>query len=539
MHTVASRILDALQSLGIDRLYCLPGTQNNDFFDALYDRQHEIRPVVTRHEQGAAYMALGAAMATGRPQACCVVPGPGLLNAAAAMATAWAVNAPLLMIVGQTAAQTYGQQLGELHEIPDQLSILKQLSKHADRIVSGADAMAQITRAVSMLTTGRPRPVALEVPLDVWKARAPALLQEIVVSPISRSESGYIARAAEMIGAAKRPLIVVGSGARAGRADVLALAEAISAPVMSNRAGRGVVSAHHPKSVVENAARAVWARADLVVGLGTRLGSRLAIWGRDESLRSVHIDIDPAELRRGDPADLGIAADLADALPALMAALPTQPTRTDWEAEAAMLKREEEALAKEALAPLWSWLQVIRAALPEDGIYVNDLTQVGYAADAMYPVLSPRTFLSSGFQGTLGWGFAAGLGAALTVSAPVIAVTGDGGVMFTIQELATAKRYRIPLTTIVFTDNAFGNVKRSQIQLFNGRLVAWDLVNPDFVALARSFDVHSGRAQTPEALSGLLAEAITSREPWLIEVPVGELPSPWPFMWPRRLRGGR
>lgn len=534
-NTVAGRMVDALINGGHDTLYCLPGVQNDDFFDALYDRQSELNPVHARHEQGAAYMALGAAMATGKPQACCIVPGPGFLNATAALSTAWAVNAPVMMLVGQTSTRGYGKELGELHEIPDQLSILAQLSKWAARVDDGATSAALIGEAFTRLNSGRPRPVGLEVPIDTWTAPCPdaadATLEENPV--ISDAE---IERAVAMIAAAERPLIVVGSGALDHGAAVLALAEKIGAPVMANRNGRGAVPASHPLSLLPPVGRRLWPKIDLVIGLGTRLGARLVQWGADADLKSIHIDIDANELARGHVADIAIHADAGAAAARLTGALSLEP-RSRWLAEVTMIREEVERDLQETLAPQKAWLDAIGAYLGPDGILVSDLTQVGYAAEALYPVEKPRTYLSPGFQGTLGWSIATGLGAAhARRDVPVVVIAGDGGAMFTINDLATAKHHDIPVQIVVFNDNCYGNVRRFQVQKYGNRPIASDLTNPDFAALAESFGIRGCRVSTPDELGEALAAGRKAGGPGLIEVQVGEFPSPWPFIGPHRLR---
>ncbi|MEC7764982.1 MAG: thiamine pyrophosphate-dependent enzyme [Pseudomonadota bacterium] len=533
--TVAKRMVDRLIDEGFERIYCLPGVQNDDFFDVLYDEQDKLVPIHTRHEQGAAYMALGAAMATGKPQVCCIVPGPGFLNATAALSTAWAVNAPVFMLVGQTSARGYGKELGELHEIPDQLSILAQLTKSAARLDDGARGGEVIDTAMEHLRSGRPRPVGIEVPVDVWTQTCAQGAVPAKAKPAVSTDD--LNRAADLIRPAKRPLIVVGSGALDHADAVRALAAEIGAPVAANRMGRGVVPASDPAALLPPVARRLWPEIDLVIGLGTRLGAKLAQWGVDGDLASIHIDIDPAEFGRGLCADVQMLADLADALPDLTDRAEAND-RPDWQAQVAATRAAVEAELAAALAPQKAWLDVIARYLGPEGILVSDLTQVGYVAEAMYPVERPRGYLSPGFQGTLGWSVATGLGAADACrDRKVVTIAGDGGGMFTIQELATAKQHDIPVQTIIFNDNCFGNVQRFQIHKYGNRPIASDLDNPDFVDLAQAFGIRGAWADTPEELARCLEEGHAMGGPGLIEVPVGEFPSPWPFIGPRKLRG--
>jgi acetolactate synthase-1/2/3 large subunit len=192
----------------------------------------------------------------------------------------------------------------------------------------------------------------------------------------------------------------------------------------------------------------------------------------------------------------------------------------------------------EKLAPQLSYIAAIRAELPENGIYVDEVTQVGFVARLAFPVYKPRTFLSPGFQDNLGWGYATALGVQhARPDVPVVSISGDGGFLYTSNELATAMRHRIPLVAIVFADGAFGNVRRIQQERYGNRVIASDLHNPDFVKYAESFGAAAERATTPDALSAALKRAIARREPSLIEVPVGPLPSPWEFIHMPRIRG--
>ncbi|MCH9662391.1 MAG: TPP-binding protein [Gammaproteobacteria bacterium] len=540
--TVASFVIDTLIDNGMDQLYCLPGVQNDDFFDALYDKQSELSPIHTRHEQGAAYMALGAAMATGKPQAFSVVPGPGFLNATAALSTAYAVNAPVLALVGQIPSNAIGKGFGLLHEIPDQLGVLKGLTKYATRISDGSEVSEAMSTAFAALQSGRPRPVGVEVPVNVWKAPVddntpPAQINTL---PAAAVDTDKIERAARLLSQAKRPLIIVGGGAQNSSDEITRLAELMSAPVMCYRSGQGVVAGDHALSIGPPIGHALWSQIDVVLGLGTRLQIPQMQWGTDADLQIIHIDIDDEEVGRiTDPA-VGIVADLAAAIPQLLQVLEADPgCRQDWTERVAETKAQWHKIYEDKLAPQLGWLRAIRAELPRNGIFLDELTQVGYVSRFAFETYEPRTFLSSGYQGTLGWGMATALGAAhARRDVPVVSITGDGGALFAIGELATAARHNIPLTTIVFNDNAFGNVRRFQIDNYNNRAIASDLKSPDFVELASSFGVAGRRATTPDALRKELKAAFNSGTATVIEVPVGEFPSPWDYILMPRVRGG-
>lgn len=540
-HTVAELTVASLIENGVDTLYCLPGVQNDPFFDALYHRRQEITAIPVRHEQTAVYMAMGAAAATGRPQAFCVVPGPGFLNGTAALSTAYALNAPVFGVVGQIPTTQIGQQLGVLHEINDQFAIMGQLTKHAEQILSAQSAPVQLRAAWDAIHSGRPRPVAVEVPADVWEQETEFdishLRGERTAPPPPDSEQ--IARAAQLITDAECPLIVIGSGAQEHAEAIFNLAYRISAGVVAHRTGHGVLPLDDFLAMSMPAAHHVWPECDLVIGLGTRLFEQKGRWGVDHRLRILHIDIDAGTLHRLVEPTIGIHADLADALPQLLAALPEeQPDRGEWMKQVAIANALTEARARAELGLTFQWISAMRQGLPPEGIFVAGMTQLGYSSWFLFPTYMPRTFISTGYQGTLGFSIPTGLGAAhARRDVPVLATSGDGGALYAIGELATAKQYDIPLNIVVFNNDAYGNVRTNQRDRYGGRIIASELINPDFVALAQSFGVNAVRAETPEALRSEIEKAVAHRGPNLIEVPIGELPPSLPFTILPRVRG--
>ena len=537
----AQALVRALIAQGLDTLYCLPGVQNDPFFDALYHHRDRLRPVHARHEQGAAYMALGAALATGRPQAFCVVPGPGFLNAGAALATAYATNSRVLALVGQVPSAAIGRGFGMLHELPDQLAILRGLCKWAERVSGAREAVALTAEAFRQMASGRPRPAGLEVPMDVWAREAEVELLPAAPAVEPEIDDELVEAAAKLLGAAERPLILVGGGALDASAEVRAVAELLQAPVGTYRAGRGVLDSRHPLSVNLPLAHRLWASADVVLAVGTRLQQPQQVWGLDDGIKIVRIDADPDEPSRFRPPAVGIAAKAAPALRKLLDALPRyNRKRSSRTEETGALKQAHARELAQRLGPQIAFLDAIRAALPEDGIFVDELTQIGYVSRLALPVYHPRSFLSSGYQGTLGWGLPAALGAKLArPAAPVLSVAGDGGFLFTAQELASAVRHRIAVVSVVFNDGHYGNVRMFQEQNFGGRVIAADLANPDFAKLAESFGVAGMRADSPKALREALERAFALNAPAVIEVRYGEMPSPWPYIQLPRCRPSR
>jgi acetolactate synthase-1/2/3 large subunit len=277
----------------------------------------------------------------------------------------------------------------------------------------------------------------------------------------------------------------------------------------------------------------------VVLAVGTRLLIQLRQWGIDRDLKIIRIDADPEEHSRLHKPAVALTGDAAPILQRLLAELPARNAKRP--SRKAEMEERQAAWRKrlEKIAPQLAFLEAIRAELPEDGIFVDEVTQLGFAARLAFPVYKPRTFLSPGYQDPLGWGFATALGAQhARPDVPVVAISGDGGFMFTATEMATAIRHRIPLVTIVFNDGAFGNVRRIQAERFGNRLIGSDLANPDFVAFAKSFGAEAARTTTPDGLRAALRRAIAQRTgPTLIEVPVGALPSPWEFIAMPKVRG--
>jgi acetolactate synthase-1/2/3 large subunit len=535
--TTAEATVEALIAHGLDTIYALPGVHNDHLFDALFRAKERIRTVHTRHEQGAGYMALGAALATGKPQAYAVVPGPGLLNSATALLTAHGTNAPVLALVGQIVQADIGRGYGHLHEIRDQAGIVTRIVDFSARIKSPSEAPTLVADAFRAMRSGRPGPAALECAIDMWGRSGPVAMPLMPPPPEPPIDEDAIAAAAKRLAAAQRILIVAGGGAQDASPEVTALSRLLQAPVYSFRRGRGVLDGRSPFAVTSPLGHELWTEADIVLGIGTRLFNGFHQWGVDDKLSIIRIDADPEEPDRFRKAAASLVGDAAPILRRLLAALDDhkRASRHDEmvERQARWRKRMEK------LAPQIGYLDAIRDALGEDGILVEDITQMAFAARVTYPVYKPRTFISPGFQDPLGWGYATALGVQDALrDAPVVAICGDGGFMFTATEMATAVQHRIPLTAIVFNDAAFGNVRRIQEERYGNRLIASDLTNPDFVRFAESFGAAAERARTPQELRSALERSLKRRDhPTLIEVPVGPFPSPWEFLHLPKVRG--
>ena len=532
--TGADAIVAALRANGVDTVFGLPGGQLDHLFDSIHRSDGAIRMIHSRHEQGAAYMAFGYAQTMQKPGIYTVVPGPGLLNTTAALSTAWACNSPVLAISGQVHLDGIDSGYGHLHEIPDQLGLISHLTKWAQRIESPEATPDIMRRAFEELLSGRPRPVEVEMPMDVMGASAEVAP---AVAAIRRKppavDEGLIRAAAERLAAAKRPLIVVGSGALDAGPELLRVAERLQAPVMAKRKGKGIVSDDHYLSQNLPAGHKLWGEADVVLAVGTRLKMPLTMWGRDDDLALVRIDIDAEELSRICEPDVGIVADAADALDKLADRLETigRPAASR-ESELRELQASVHAELREHIAPQMNYLAAIRNAMPRDGYFIDEVTQVGFASWFGFPVYEPRHFVSAAQQGTLGYGLATALGvAAAHPDEPVVAISGDGGYLFNIQELATAVQYQLNLVSIVFNDNTYSNVQRQQDEWFDGRRICSDLHNPDFMKVADAFGARGHRVDSPDGLRKVLPKAFAEPGPSIVEVELSErMPTPWRFI---------
>lgn len=537
MMTGGDAIAASLRRHGVDTVFGLPGAQIYGLFDAFARLGSELTVITPRHEQTCGYMALGYSKASGRPAVYAVVPGPGMLNTTAALLTAYGLNAPVLCLTGQVPSAFLGRGRGHLHEMPDQLATMRLLTKWADRIEQPSAAPATMDAAFRAMLSGRKGPVAIEAPWDFFTARGEVAFSKLEpLSPPPAADPEKVEEAARLLRQARAPMIVIGGGAvDAGRA-VLDLAELLGAPVMSYRSGRGIVSDEHDLGMTIASAYKLWPETDVLIGIGTRLEVPSWRWkSRPPGLKTIRIDIDPLEMHRL-PVEIGILADAGEGAARLASAvrrLGGAGAGRRSEARAAKAAAAEEI---EKVQPQMSFLKAIRAVLPRDGIFVDEVTQVGFTSWYGFPVYEPRTFINSGYQGTLGSGFPMALG--VKVARPekvVVSVTGDGGFMFGVQDLATAVQYGIGVITILFNNNSYGNVRRDQNAYFEGRVIGADLKNPDFMKLADAFGVKAARASTPTALQSALERAMGEAGPTLIEVPIerGTEKSPWRFIEPR------
>jgi acetolactate synthase-1/2/3 large subunit len=530
---VGEHIVARLVEEGVDVVFTVPGEQLDPLFKALAGTG--IRVVHARHEGAAALMAYGYARTTQRVGVYTVISGPGVLNSTVGLATAYAGDARVLCLTAQIPTPLLDRGLGVPHEMPDQLGILRTLTGWCDRVEKPGRITGVLDETFHRFRHHRPRPIAIEVPVDVLAAEVESADVWIAPPAPAAAETGAIDAARTALAGARAPIIFVGSGARGASAEITELAELLKAPVTTELGGKGIVSDENDLSVSLPVAHRLWPDADVVLAVGTRLYRPQVEWGVD-GLQIIRVDLDEEEIHRVASPAVPIVGDSAEVIRSLLQGLRPVDERVAWLARAAELR---EAVDTEftKLTPQLEYLAAIRAALPDDGFFVDEMTQVGYVARVAFPVFEPSTYVLPTYHGALGFGFATSLG--VKVAHPdraVLSISGDGGFLFTGVELATAVQHELPVVAVIFNDNCFANVERSQ-RKFLTSTIACELHNPDFVKFAEAFGAVGVRAHSPDELSAEIERALARpRTPTVIEVPVGEMANPWQYIRLPRVR---
>ncbi len=532
--TGGEALVKTLQREGTRVMFGLPGVQLYGVMAALREAR-DLRFIVTRHEQAVGYMADGYARAGGGYGVGLVVPGPGLLNTTAGLSTAYAASSPVLMISGQIPRANIGKNIGVLHEVNDQLDAIAPITKWRRRVLEVSAVPAAVQEAVRQLKTGRPRPVEIEMPPETMEDEGEVELLEPLRISRPAAHARDVERAAEMLLAAARPLLYAGGGVHGAGAHqaVADVAEYLQAGVAQSAEGKGAVSDHNDLSLgaalyARSLLKAYIEKADLILVVG----SRCALAGFLPGQQVIQIDVDPEEIGRNHGKTFGLVGDARATLEALLERLRAgAPPRPSRKAEREALRAEIAASANQE--PQASITRALRAGTPEDAIVVAGMTQIGYYSRPFWPVYRPRTYLTSSYSGNLGYAFPTAPGAKVACpDRPVIAICGDGGFLYNAQELSTAAQYGINVVTLVFNDNAYGNVARDLDESWGGSYGA-ELRNPDFMKLAEAYGVVGMRATTGTDVGPLVKQALDRDRPVLIEIPVGRMPRPV-FFAPRR-----
>ncbi len=523
--TAGRAVLETVRNYGVTAVFGIPGTHNLELYRPLADLG--IRAVTNRHEQGSGYGADGWAQQTGLPGVVITTSGPGLQNAMSAIGTAFCESRPLLVISPGVALGAEFRDVGTLHETKDATAMVGAIAEWSRRVTSATDAVDAVHDAFALFRTGRPRPVHIEIPLDVLEAPAdvPAAARAARPAPApARGAAAAVREAVALLQAAQRPVIVAGGGAtRAGRA-VTALAERLGAPVVTTLNGKATVDEHHPLSLGSNlrieAARRVAEDADVLLVLGSKLGEA-ELWAPTLEARGsvVRVDISAAQLHKNLEATVGIVGDCTAVVEELLAGLPEAPRRTpDLASERAAIAAETVAVLPETVA----LAKAIAGALPHDAIVAGDSSQIVYMALANVLRQSrPHSLLYTPTYATLGYGLPAAIGA--RVAQPkggrhVVAVVGDGALMFCVNELATAVEQRLDLTVVCVDNGGYAEIKQNEVDR-GIRPIGVDLVQPDWVALANAFGATGRRVERHEDIEPALVAAVAAGGVQLIHIP--------------------
>lgn len=540
--TGAQAVVEVLRHEGVRVVFGLPGVQIMGIYDAFYG-QNDIRLITVRHEQTAAYMADGYARVTGRPGVGLVVPGPGLQNASAALGTAYACSSPVLVLAGQVESSMLGQDKGALHEINDQLETVRPITKWCQRVLKVEEIPGAIQEAMRQMQTGRPRPTVVEIPPDVLATSAeftPGAPEPLAPTPPDREP---LQRAAELLSAAKKPLIWAGGGVILADAspELRALAEALGAPVATTAQGKGAIPEDHPLALgvgySGHGAPALAApRADVVLAVGTRLtGQMRGPTAIRQPQRLIHLDVDASVIGKNYPAEVSVVGHAKAALAMLVEMVRARQSPGErWSRpELEAIRREAAAWVREHAPLQCEIISQLQQVLPDEAIVVSGITNVGYWSHFALRVRRPRAYFTASYYATLGFEFPTALGAKVAApDRPVISLSGDGGFMYAMPELATAVQHGIDVVAIVFADAAFGASKHDQLTRYRGRVIGTEIHNPNFVQVAEAFGAKGIKAD-PDGVGKALHEAITAHRPTVIEVPIPTLAPP--FQIPPRM----
>lgn len=531
-------IVKCLEREGIEMVFGIPGLYNMPIFDALY-RHPTIKVITVRHEQGAAFMADGYARASGKSAAIIPLPGPGLTNAMTGIGEAFYDSSPMLVLVTQVNRDFIDKDAGLLHEMTNQYEMLAPLTKHGERIRSGDEISEVFHRAMKVLRNGRPRPVQIEIPRDIqvelvdWSDEYETLEPE--TEEAAHPSGDQIERAVTALLQAERPLIFAGGGTiSSGASEVLVrLAERIGAPVLMTGMGAGVIPSDHPLAcgvswIASADIRPLINACDALLAVGTRFNEGMTHgWDLPLPKTTIRIDVDAAEIERNIPMDQKLVGDARSVLIALDQLLEDQGLNragvVDPVLETARLEYRKALTTK--LGSTAPWMKALRDASPRDTIFSCDMSLFWANMLGIFPAYEPRTMLFPWGFGTLGFGLPEAIGAKFSKpETPVVAICGDGAFLFTGTELATAVQYKLGIPIIIPNNDAYGMIKVQQRDQYDEKFMAVDLVNPDFVAMAKAFGAYGEYVTSPDELNEVLARAYKADRPTVIEIP-------WAWTW--------
>lgn len=532
---VGDAVVEVLQAASVRTVFGIPGLHTLGLYDALADVP-SIRHILTRHEQGAAFAADGYARVTGSPGVCSTTTGPGTFNTLAAVAEAWSDSSPVVILAGQIDAALDGLGRGVLHETPDQGRSFEALTSFVGRPRTAEAIPGAVAEALCRSMTGRHRPAYVELPTDLLTQPCDGPVPAIdLPGPVVPDPAAVVA-AARVLSAARRVVIVPGTGVHRARASAALrrLAIRLNAPVITPITGAGAVPADDPLwagvlNPARDECRNLLEAADAVLVVGCRLDDVQTARWTVPFRNLVQIDVDPAAIGRSYPVTAAIAGDARLALEGLLAELGRRvgDGDPDWGTDRARATRDASMIGVSPTSrSVHDAFLATRAALPRDAILTHDAARLNSWTGYVWPVYEPDGSMFPWGSATLGFALGAANGAA--VAAPgrrVVASCGDGGFLFTATELATSVAHALDVTVLIHDDAAFGSIADYQVRR-HGRSYATDLVNPDLLAFARSFGVSAERVESVTELPGAMARATADPGPSVV-ILAGPLGQPW------------
>ncbi|KIH84816.1 5-guanidino-2-oxopentanoate decarboxylase [Pseudomonas batumici] len=534
MATCGEVLVKLLEGYGVEQVFGIPGVHTVELYRGL--ASSSIEHITPRHEQGAGFMADGYARTSGKPGVCFIITGPGMTNITTAMGQAYADSIPMLVISSVQSRSQLGGGRGKLHELPNQGTLVAGVAAFSHTLMSAAELPAVLARAFALFQAGRPRPVHIEIPLDVLVENADALLDS---QPVQISRAGAapaaVAQMAELLANARRPLILAGGGAIDAAAALTRLAERLEAPVALTINAKGMLPSRHPLLIGSTqsmvATRALVAEADVVLAIGTELAETdydITFAGGFEIPGTLlRVDIDPDQTVRNYPPKVALVSDSRTAAEALLAAVEGQvlaARQGDWGPQrAAALRAELDGLWDAPTRAQTQFLNTVLEVLPE-AVLVGDSTQPVYTGNlTLNPEHPRRWFNSSTGYGTLGYALPAAIGAWLggaserSRRAPVVCLIGDGGLQFTLAELASAVEAQTPIIVLLWNNQGYEEIKKYMV---NRAItpVGVDIHTPDFIGVARALGCVAEAVAGVETLRSALAAAAERQGPTLIEI---------------------
>ena len=524
MRTVGMYLAELLEAYGVEVIFGIPGVHTVELYRGLPNTR--LRHITPRHEQGAGFMADGYARVSGRPGVCFIITGPGMTNIATAMAQAYADSIPMLVISAVNALGQIGSGEGWLHELQDQRQLVRQVSAFSHTVTTPAELPKVVARAFAVFSGARPRPVHIELPLDIITAAAdklPPIRAGVPPSPPAASPS-ILQEAANWLNAAKAPVLLLGGGAQDAGPFVRSLAEKLDAPAVMSVNGRGLLPPGHALAVPCSPSMPPTMRliesADVILAVGTEFGSTDYDWfeqgGAKFNGKSIRIDIDAQQVVRTRQPDLPIIADASEATAAL-APLLSSANRNGAARAAAAREAVLGDLSRTYRACL-HLMETVRDSLP-GAVLVGDSAQPVYAGCIYYPAATPRSwFCSATGYGTLGYALPAAIGAQLAApERPIVCLIGDGGLQFTIQELASAREAGTPVIVLLWNNNGYGEIKTYMISR-QIHPIGVDIFTPDFQMLAKGFGCDAVKLKKPSDLPAQLRKAAKRKTATIIEI---------------------